>query len=73
MLSIYQPSFRSQLLCWSSTFFEAPVIVPKPPVQTTLPEHELQEPDKLSPAAYVEELDAMSNGSDTEYQPENEV
>ena len=54
-------------------FFEEPVIVSKPPLQTTLPEHELEEPDKLSPAAYVEELDAMSNGSDTEYHPENEV
>ena len=54
-------------------FFDEPVIVSKPPLQTTLPEHELEEPDQLSPAAYVKELDAMSNGSDTEYHPENEV
>ena len=33
----------------------------------------LKNPTNCPPTAYVEELDAMSNGSDTEYHPENEV
>ena len=57
-------------------FFEKPIIVPKPSIQTNLLEHELQESEKLSSAEdglNLDELDATSNGSDNEYEPENEI
>ena len=57
-------------------FFEEPIIFPKPSIQTNLLEHELQESEKLSSAGdsqNLDELHATSNGSEDEYEPENEI